>query len=212
MRVLRARTVAAVLGAMLMLPLVTSCALLESPAPEPTKAVLNKMPAEVPQRAMQAGVLVVFPPQTQAVYDTTRMAYSVKPYEVAYFARHEWGETPAQMLQPLLIGTLQETRAFAAVLASPYPGRYNYALRTEIRELIADFSAEPAALQLSLRFVLSEGGAGRVLATREVSIREPLQEKSPYGNVVAANNATAKALLELAKFVLEKASSPAASS
>lgn len=167
--------------------------------------MLNKMPAELPQRASNGAVLLVFPPQTRPIYDTTEMAYSTQPYEIAYFSQHEWAETPAQMLQPLLVRTLQNTRFFSAVLAPPYPARYNYALRTEIRELIADFTSEPAALQLSLRFQLSEGATDRIVAIKEVSIREPMREKTPYAGVVAGNDASAKALLELATFVLEKA-------
>jgi cholesterol transport system auxiliary component len=173
---------------------------------ETSKEVLNKMPAEVPQRASRGALLLVFPPQARPIYDTTQMAYTTQPYEIAYFSQHEWAETPAQMLQPLLVKTLESTRFFGAVLAPPYAGRYGYALRTEIRELIADFTSEPAALRLSLRFQLSDGAAGRIVAVKEISIREPMQKKTPYAGVVAANEATAKALLELARFVLDNGS------
>jgi cholesterol transport system auxiliary component len=194
-----------VLGVVLAFSLPPGCALM-SPAPvEIRKEVLNKMPPEVPQRSSRGAVLLVFPPQTRPIYDTTQMAYATQPYEIAYFSQHEWAETPAQMLQPLLVKTLQNTNFFSAVLAPPYPGRYGYALRTEVRELIADFTSEPAALQLSLRFQLSDGAAGRVVAIKEVSIREPMLKKTPYAGVVAANEATAKALLELTRFVLDKA-------
>ena len=198
-------TVAALLGAVLALSLVPGCALLSPPAAQARKEVLNRMPSEVPQRASHGAVLLVFPPQTRPIYDTTQMAYTTRPYEIAYFSQHEWAETPAQMLQPLLVRTLQDTRFFGAVLAPPYPGRYSYALRTEIRELIADFTAEPATVQLSLRLQLSEGATGRIVAIKELSIREPMQQKTPYAGVVAANEAAAKALLELARFVLDKA-------
>jgi cholesterol transport system auxiliary component len=201
----RARLADAIIGAALALSLMPGCSLLPPAAPEPRKEVLNKMPAELPQRASNGAVLLVFPPQTRPIYDTTEMAYSTQPYEIAYFSQHEWAETPAQMLQPLLVRTLQNTRFFSAVLAPPYSARYNYALRTEIRELTADFTSEPAAVRLSLRFQLSEGATDKIVAIKEVSIREPMREKTPYAGVVAGNDATAKALLELATFVLEKA-------
>jgi cholesterol transport system auxiliary component len=194
-----------VLGAVLAFSLVPGCALISAAPTETRKEVLNKMPTDVPRRSSRGAVLLVFPPQTRPIYDTTQMAYTIQPYEIAFFSQHEWAETPAQMLQPLLEKTLQDTRFFGAVLAPPYAGRYGYALRTEIRELIADFTSEPAALQLSLRFQLSDGAAGRIVAVKEISIREPMQRKTPYGGVVAANEALAKALLELARFVLDKA-------
>jgi cholesterol transport system auxiliary component len=198
------RLAASLFGALLALSL-PSCALLSAPPPQTSKQMLNKMPAELPQRSSNGAVLVVYPPQTRPVYDTTEMAYMTRPYEIAYFSQHEWAEPPAQMLQPLLVGTLQNTHLFRAVLTPPYAGRHSYALRTEIRELIADFTSEPAALQISLRFQLSEGASGAVVATKDVSVREPMQQKTPYAGVVAGNEATAKALQELASFVLEKA-------
>jgi len=201
----RARAAATILGAAISLSVAPGCALMEPAQPQATKAVLDKLPAEVPQRASRGAVLVVFPPQARPLYDTAQMAYTTKPYEIAYFSRHEWAETPAQMLQPLLVRTLQGTRFFSAVVEPPYPGREAYALRTEIREIVADFTAEPAVLRLSLQFRLSEGAAGRIVAVKEISIREPLQAKTPYAGVLAANEATAKALLELARFVLDKA-------
>lgn len=199
------RIAATAFGAVLTLSLVPGCALLQPAPAETRKEVLHKMPAELPRRASNGAVLVVFPPQARPIYDTTQIAYTSRPYEIAFFSQHEWAETPAQMLQPLLVRTLQDTHFFSAVLAPPYPRHYSYALRTEIRELIADFSSEPAAMQLSLQFQLSDGATGRIVAVKQVTIREPMQQKTPQGGVVAANEATAKALLELARFVLDKA-------
>jgi cholesterol transport system auxiliary component len=179
------------------------CALLSAAPARTSKQMLNKMPTELPQRSSNGAVLVVYPPQTRLVYNTTEMAYMTRPYEIGYFSQHEWAEPPAQMLQPLLVGTLQNTHFFSAVLAPPYAGRHSYALRTEIRELIADFTSEPAALQLSLRFQLSEGANGTIVATKDISVREPMQQKTPYAGVVAGNDAIERALVELASFVLE---------
>jgi cholesterol transport system auxiliary component len=100
---------------------------------------------------------------------------------------------------------MQDTRFFSAVLAPPHPGRYDYALRTEIGELVADFGSQPPAMQLSLRFHLSDDANRRVIASKDISIRETMQAMTPVAGVAAANEATAKALLELASFVLEQA-------
>lgn len=181
------------------------CALLSPARTETSKALLQKLPAEVPQRAAHDAVLLVYPPQTARPYDTTQMAYTLQPYDVAYFSQHEWGATPAHMLQPLLVATFEKTHFFSAVVTPPYLGPYKYALRTEIRDLVADFTSQNAAVQLSLRFQLSEGASGGIVATREITIREPMRDRTPYAAVVAANDATAKGLLELAGFVLENA-------
>ena len=195
-------------GALLVLALVPGCALLAPPPAPATKQRLHKMPSDVPQRASQGAVLLVFPPRAAAMVDTTQMAYAPRPFEIAYFSEHEWAGTPAQMLHPLLVRTLQDTHFFSAVLAPPHPGHYDYALRTEIGELVADFSSQPAAMQLSLRVHLSDDSTRRVIASKEISVREPMPAMTPAAGVAAANDATATALLELARFVLDQANKP----
>ena len=182
-----------------------SCALMRPAETGTSKAVLNKMPLELPRREPRAVTLLVFPPEAKPLFDTTQMAYTVRPYQVAYFREHEWGETPPQMLQPLLVKTLGNTRYFSAVLTPPYTARYTYALRTEILELTQDFTSEPPAVLLSLRLRLSDGATDRVIAIKEIALREPMQQKTPESGVVAANEATAKALKDAAKFVLDNA-------
>jgi len=178
-----------------------SCALLRPAAVETHKEMLTKIPVGLPEGKTHPAILLVFPPETRAVYNTTQMAYATRPYEIAYFSRTEWGARPAQMLHPLLVRTLQKTGYFSAVVTPPFLGHYTHALRTEIVELQQDFSLEPATLRLALRVRLVAQAGNRIIATREIEVREPLPERTPHGGAVAANDATAKALKEVAEFV-----------
>jgi cholesterol transport system auxiliary component len=180
------------------------CALLAPPQAPARRAMLEKVPADLPSAAPRPATVVVLPPQTLPVYDTTRMAYSSRPHEVAYFRDHEWAATPSQMVQPLLLRTLQSTRAFAAVLAPPDAGRAHYVLRTQIVELLQDFSADPPVVRVALQLQLSGGAAARRTSSAEVVVREPIGERTPQAGVAAANEAIAKALLQVARFVLEQ--------
>lgn len=202
------RTAARLAGAVLLLALAPGCALVTPAPPPPLKEVLAKTPAPVPQGETRAAVLVVLPVQGAALYETTRIAYRLRPYEVASFARHEWAEPPSRMLQPLIVKTLHASRCCSAVVAAPYVGPGGWLLRSELQELIADFTLEPAAVQLSLHFVLSNADAGRIVATRDITVREPMASQSPEAAVAAANEAVAKALLELAGFVIDQAGRP----
>jgi cholesterol transport system auxiliary component len=186
------------------------CALLSPAHLESTKAVLNKLPAELPQPGARTASVLVFPPETKPVYDTTQMAYTTQAYQVAYFSRHEWAETPSQMVQPLLVATLRRTRAFSAVLMPPHVGRVSYTLRCEIVELLQDFMTQPATLRLGLHVELGDDTAGRVVASKDITLREPMRQATPEAGVAAANEALAKALQELARFVLDKAAGPPA--
>jgi len=181
---------------------VAGCALLSPPKAQVEKAMLEQIPLDLPQAAHGSGAVLVFPPQTAPVYDTKQMAYRTQTHQVAYFTEREWGEPPAQMLHPLLVKTLERTHAFNAILVPPYTGRYTRALRTEILELIQDFTTQPATLVLTLRFQLTDYDTKQIVATKEVALREPLQQRTSYAGVVAANEATSNALRQMAEFLL----------
>lgn len=191
---------------MAMLP---SCALLSPAKIETQRFMLSELPPDLlgSRGCTAAATLLVFPPQARPLYDTTQMAYMTQAHQVGYFSRNEWGETPSQMLLPLLARALDRTHCFAAVATPPYPYAYRYALRTEILALMQDFTSQPATLQLSLRVQLSDDAANRVIASREMTASEPLQDRTPEAGVQAANKATAKVLQEVVKLVVGAASS-----
>lgn len=189
---------------------VAGCALLSPPSKVVVeKAVLNEVPQDPPQRASLGDTILVFPPKATPLYDTTQIAYSTRAHQVAYFSEREWGETPSQMLYPLVVKTLENTQAFRAVLTEPFAARYSYGLRTEVLELLQDFSSDSAILVLSLRFQLTDYGAKTVIATKDISVREPMAERNSYAGVIAANDATAKALQQMAQYVLQATHVPA---
>jgi cholesterol transport system auxiliary component len=183
----------------------SGCSLMAPAQVDVRKEVLSKLPLDLPQQKTRAATVLVLAPETNPLYDTTRMAYTVRPYEIDFFGRHEWGEAPSQMLQPLLVQALLATHAFSAVRVPPHVGRISYSLRTEILELVQDFTSPQPMLHLALRVQLNDDATSRVVATRELRLREPMQQKTPYAGVVAANEATAKALQEVVRFMLEKA-------
>lgn len=193
------------LAACALVLLLAACAIPPAADVPVTTGLIDKVPADLPNGTRRAATVLVFRPEARPVYDTMQMAYTLRPHQVAYYGRNQWGETPAQMLQPLLVRALERTGHFSAVLAPPHAGAYTYALRTEIVELLQDFTQEPPVLRLVLRVRLSDGPTDRTLAMREIALREPMREKAPYAGVVAANDAMAQALRELAVFVLAQA-------
>jgi len=188
---------------------IQGCALLSPPKVDIEKSVLNQLPAAVPHRGADGGTVLVFPPATMPVYDTVLMAYRTEPREIAYFRQRQWGATPSQMIEPLLVATLEKTHSFRVVLVPPYAGPYTYSLSTEILDLIQDFTPKSATLVLSLRFQLAGYAASRVIATRDISVREPMLQRNSRSGVVAANDAIAKVLWQMAEFVLESTASNA---
>ena len=182
----------------------SGCAL--APAEPPvTSSLLDQLPADVPRRATSATTLIVFPPEARAALDGTPMAYTLRPHHLAYYAHNQWAESPPQMLQPLLLRTLEATGAFAAVVTPPHRTTGTLGLRVEIVELVQDFSQETPVLRLAVRARLSDEGANRAIATREFRVEEAMQQKAPAAGVAAANAGMARLLGELARWVLDNA-------
>lgn len=184
--------------------LLSSCSLLSPIKTEPNRTYfIESIPTNIPRHKTHAATILVLMPSTQPAFDTTRMAYTDKPYQIAYFGVNQWAETPSQMLQPLIVQTLMNTHYYKAVVMPPYSGNFDYLLRTQILQLQQDFTHNPPQLRLTLRAQLSRGATNAIIGTKQFSINEPIDRKSPYGGVIAANRATAIMLQELARFCVE---------
>ena len=167
--------------------------------------VLSNIPLDLPSERTHSATLLVLVPETMPAYATTQMAYSTEPYQIAYFTKNEWAATPSQMIQPLIVAAVRNTRYFSEVLSPPDFGPHTFALRIEILELKQDFTSQPAMLQLAMHISLSRETTNQIVASEQLRVSEPMAEKSPDAGAAAANEAMPKLLRELAKFVVEKA-------
>jgi cholesterol transport system auxiliary component len=183
----------------------SGCTLFSSVNIDTKKNVLNSIPLDLPGERTHSAALLVFIPETAPAYSTTQMAYSTQAYQIAYFTKNEWAETPSQMIQPLIVQTLRSTHYFSEVLSPPYFGRHAFGLRIEILELKQDFTSAPAMLKLSMRISVSCDATNQMVAAKELSVNQPMTERNPHAGVVAANEAMAKLLRELAHFVIDNA-------
>jgi cholesterol transport system auxiliary component len=190
-------------AAMLAAALLPACAAFAPEEADMRSALLDKLPAEVPRARCAPAVLAVARPDARPVYDTAQMAYTLRPHQVAYFARHQWAETPGQMLHPLLVRTIERTGCFGVVLAQPGAGA-THTLRADIVELVQDFTQEPPVLRLGLRVRLDVVGSTRPPVQRDVTVTEAMRQKDPLAGVDSANDAVARALEQTAAFVLEQ--------
>ncbi|MDP1647333.1 MAG: ABC-type transport auxiliary lipoprotein family protein, partial [Rubrivivax sp.] len=163
--------------------------------------------AAAPRRepAADAPALVVAVPRAAPGYDSARMVYLLRPQELESFAFHEWVDTPAQMLAPLLVRSLQDSGAFRAVLLAPSAASGALRLETELIRLQQDFSTRPSQLRLTLRAVLLETATRRVIAWREFDDSVAAASDDPVGGAAAAHVASQRVLAALAAFCAEQA-------
>ncbi len=180
--------------------LTTACSLLAPVStPNTHTYVLNSSAIVMPHRRNH-GVLLVTVENSNSPYNTTQMAYVLHPHQIAYFVLNQWADTPAHMLQPLIIQTMQRTRAFDAVVSSSYLGQYDERLTVQIGELYQDMTVgHTPTLHFSMRAVLSNVSTGRVIAARAYAIVIPMRARAPYAGVVAANEACEQLLQEMSE-------------
>lgn len=185
----------------------TSCSILSPVKIEPDNLYeLNSTPKVATQKTSYRITLFVPQPVANPSYNTTDIAYTLKPYQISYFAKNHWVGTPGKMLQPLIVQTLQNTHYFNAVISPPLTGRFDFILNTQLIQLQQDFTQNPSVMRITLRAELVRTTNNQVIATRSFSMVEPTQDNTPYSGVIAANKATAKLLQRLAAFCTQSIS------
>lgn len=181
--------------------------LLPQPPAPPTRYTLDiPAPAAAPVPAAPgAPVLVVAAPRAAPGFDSSRMVYLRQPQRLEAFAQNEWVDTPARMLAPLLVRSLQAGGAFSAVLQAPSAAAGAWRLETELVRLQQDFGTQPSQVRLTLRAVLVDSGSRQVIAWREFDATVPAATDDPAGGAAAAHQAMQQVLAALAAFCTAQA-------
>lgn len=161
-----------------------------------------KVPANIKHKSHRYYSLLVSQPQAVSVLNTSDMMYIKKPFGVAFFAKHRWADTPSQMLQPLLVQTMQNTHYFHAVGISQSMVRYNYVLNTEILTFQQRFYPKYSAFQMRLRAEIVNANTGKIISSKQFEVEKGAPIYGPYGGVIAANCATATILQQLAAWMM----------
>ena len=154
--------------------------------------------ASIVEAKPKASILVVNVPVAQPGFDTPRMAYTQRPYEVSYYATHQWADSPARMLTPLLIQALEQTGYWRAIVPMPTSVRGDHRVEIDQLALVQDFLQKPSQIHLTLRVQLIKLPEHLVLGTRLFDVVEGTSTDDAYGGAVAANRAADKLLREVA--------------
>jgi cholesterol transport system auxiliary component len=163
-------------------------------------ALLGKTPPPA-----TAPTLLVSAPHAAPGFDSRRIIYMREAHKLEYFARHEWVDTPARMLAPMIIDAVERGGAFRAVVAAPSTAAGDLRLDTEIVRLQQDFGAPPSRVRFTLRAYVVENATRRVLATREFDATVAAASDDPYAGVLAAGGVVQAVLQQLARFCGEAA-------
>jgi len=173
------------------------------PRPDAPSAIyLLEGNSDAAARPNPAGpTLAVSAVRSAAGFGTADMIYVEHAHQLQAFARHRWADSPARMLDPLLVAAAEQSGLFAGVTEPGSLIRTELRLETELLRLQQVFDGGASQVELTLRASLVDTSRSRVLASRVFRVIEPVREATPYGGVLAANRATGLLLGELQVFL-----------
>lgn len=185
--------------------LLSSCALGPSETSAPRSYLLKpeiswKNPHGYSERSGTA-VLQIAQPKPQAGFDTARMAYLPRPYELNYYAYNQWADTPARMLQQIMVENLDKSGRWRAVLPAPAMVPAHYRIECDNLVLEQQFFSRPSRMRLALRAQIVDVKQARLLASQSFELFETAPSDDFYGGVQAANRAVEKFLVALAGWI-----------
>lgn len=177
--------------------LLTSCAV---SVEKPTTYMLNET-SHSNSHYRTNKILMVYTPDTVSYYHTKQIAYETKPHLIDYFTRNAWAATPSQMLQPLLVKSLQQSKHFRAVVTPVAGSGYQYALNVEITSMFVNLHHQPVTFDVGMRAQIINGVSNKAIATKDFYVSEPIACSNQfYSRIVAANHAVARVLQQITKF------------
>lgn len=147
-------------------------------------------------------VLLVSEPKAAPGYDSSKMVYLKEPYHLQNFVKHEWVDTPALLLQPLIVESLRESQHFKAVVTPPFSGLSNLRLDTEIVQLQQNFIRNPSEVEFVINAQIINADTRHVIAIQRFAYSVPAVAGTPYAGVYATNQAVNDFLKQLAQFVV----------
>jgi cholesterol transport system auxiliary component len=198
-----ANSVAASRGAVFLLALVFSACSIGPAERNPEnvykldpKVVIERLSANLGRADL--ATLLISTPRSQPGFDTPRMAYLPRPHEVKYYAVNRWIDTPSRMLLLPLTQAMEGTGLWRAVVQAPSTVRTDYRLDCENLVLEQQFFSNPSRVRIALRAQLVELKRRQIIAAREFEVFETAAAENAYGGVIAADQAAAKLLQQIA--------------
>lgn len=144
--------------------------------------------------------LLVSNPSANPGYQSAAMLYMRSPYQLQAYANNRWVAPPAQMIQPLLIQALRNTRYFEAVVSPPFAGIAQYHLDTQVLKLHQEFLVPASQIRFAVQATLINNKTGKVMGSRLFEALIPAPNNDPYSGVLAANRAAEVISKQIARF------------
>ena len=173
----------------------------ESQSAHTYRLSLNPERTEVRPADINGPILMVSLPLAEPGFETPRMVYVKRPYELEQYALNQWADQPARMFASLMVQAFGRTGSWRAVVPVPGSIRGDFRLDSYGFSLQQEFMQDPSLVRVALRAQLVDVKESRVVGTRAFEAVENAPSDDAYGGVVAANRAIAALLDGLASWL-----------
>lgn len=198
------------IGAVMLISLASaSCggSLFESDIPVPSHYVLAAAPAaaNATSSAASAVDLAIGRPDVAPGLDTARIAV-LRGRELDYYRAAQWGGTVTEIVQSLLVGTVQDQKLFRSVTAEQARVSSSYLLDPEVRDFQAEYTAGKSAPDVRVTII------GRVIRIADRRLVDTISATATQSAADNRMNAVAAAFEAAAQQVALELSRNAAAS
>ncbi len=162
---------------------------------------LDGSPSEARTGTLDGPVLLVSQSQAEPGFETQRMVYLKRPYELEYYALNQWADTLVRMFTPLMVQALNQNDAWRAVILLPSSLHGDYRLDTHGFLLQQEFLQQPSRMRVMVRAQLVDLKESTILSARVFEVMENATSENPYGGVQAANRAVAGLLDQIGSWL-----------
>ncbi len=148
--------------------------------------------------------IVVDIPQSNAFYNTQRIAVSFPGFKKDYYANGQWGDQLPDLLQQVLVQTLEDSGSFKSISRAGQGMAADIIMQSEVREFSATYDKpEAPRVVISLHVKLVDAKEGHVVASQTFT-REGEPLKNTLESVVGGFNAENQSLVtEVLEWVVE---------
>jgi cholesterol transport system auxiliary component len=198
-------------GAALGLMLASGCgSMVPKGSPPPLVYVLDgasgtRLPTPRGAAPDLAPVLIVNQTRAAPGFDSPHIVYVRVPHQVEHFAHSDWVDTPARMLTPLIVSALASASDFRVVVTASSDIAGELRLDTEVLRLQQEFGGGPSRVRFTLRATLRDNVSRQLISWREFDETVASDSESPYGGVIAANQAVQHVMAQLAAYCTQAA-------
>ncbi len=184
------------------LALLTGCADLGPIDVTPiTTYTLNTSPTNISSVKLSTSIAIL-PIYAAHGFDSNAMMYQKEPYVLTAFANNAWIAPPASMITMLLAQTLQQSQAFKIVLTAPTLSSAHYSISALLLYLYQDFTVSPSQITVGIDVNLINNHNNKTLSEKVFTTRIKTNADTPYGGVIAANQAVSTLLGQISQYVI----------